>query len=114
MKYSTENCGSGLLFAGCSQEYVLNLLPLYRLIFPHETVNTLKPHLAVVFMRTDLAVFTCLFICLHSEVVPVCLSVALPAAANIFKDSHQILSYFKYFDEFYGLFLTFKNRASYI
>jgi hypothetical protein len=42
MKYSAEYCGSGLLYAGCTQEYVLNLLPLYRLIFPHETVNILK------------------------------------------------------------------------
>jgi len=98
MKYSTEYCSSSLLYAGCTQEYILNLLPMYRLIFPYETMNTHKPHLPVLFMRTDLAVATCLFTWLHSEVYPFCLSVAFPAAADIFKVSRQIPSYFKYFD----------------
>ena len=104
MKYSTEYRSSSRVYAGCTQEYVLNLLPLYRLIFPHETVKTHKPHLTLLFMRTDLAVATCLFIWLHSEGFPVCLSVALPAAADIFKDSRQIPSYFKYFDQFCAYF----------
>jgi len=90
MKCSTVYCSSGLVYAECTQEYILYLLSLYRLVLPYETVITHKPHFAVLFMRTDMAVVTCLFIWLHSEVCPVYMSVALPAAADIFKDSRQI------------------------
>jgi hypothetical protein len=99
MKYFTEYCSSSLLYAGCTQEYALNLLPLYRLIhvFPHESVNIHKPHLAVLFMPTYLAVRMnksrfCSFGFIQNF-FPVCLSVALPAAADIFKDSRQIPSH---------------------
>jgi len=34
MKYSTEYYSSGLLYAGCTQEYILNLLSLYRICCP--------------------------------------------------------------------------------
>jgi hypothetical protein len=36
MKYSIEYCSSGLLYAGCTQAYILNLRPLYRLILTLE------------------------------------------------------------------------------